>query len=82
MRLTGRCSLEARSPDLRQSQAVSYALSFFPGLSSTCACGKVQAGQAGWTAWPGPRDRAGTHRASRKPLAHFFENEVRIENER
>jgi hypothetical protein len=26
---SGRCSLEARSPDLRQSQAVSHALSFF-----------------------------------------------------
>ncbi|MBE0672530.1 MAG: hypothetical protein IH588_18285 [Anaerolineales bacterium] len=26
---SGRCSLEAHSPDLRQSQAVSYALSFF-----------------------------------------------------
>jgi len=32
--LTGRCSLEARSPNLRQSQAVFYALAFFPGLSS------------------------------------------------
>jgi hypothetical protein len=30
---SGRCSLEAHSPNLRQSQAVSYALSFFPGLS-------------------------------------------------
>ena len=27
--LAGRCSLEARSPDLRTFQAVSYALSFF-----------------------------------------------------
>ncbi|MBE0672533.1 MAG: hypothetical protein IH588_18300 [Anaerolineales bacterium] len=26
---SGRCSLEAHSPDLRTSQAVSYALSFF-----------------------------------------------------
>ena len=30
---TGRCSPEAHSPDLRQSQAVSCALAFFPGLS-------------------------------------------------
>jgi len=29
VKLDGRCSLEARSPDLRQSQAVFYALAFF-----------------------------------------------------